>query len=292
MELITKDAAAIINLIYKCEDNLKNNMQKCLDSINKANAVKSELIGTLERTNRGLVESINNKNSFLEENVDGKESYLESINNLISDFELTAKSASESLKKCNEVLKELNAIYISFKDLRQGKETFFEWKYIDALFVNKIKNEELKTWILINLKNAQKIIFCKFPKKILYRILKDDVRLQYFKDRIPDNTEIYLLLNKAYGIDGKEMAYIYIESEIKEVLLKCTNQDIIKRTLLSYSEDLDLTILNNISNNNDLTKLYEIANKEAKNNENVYVSKNRLDELNAELNKIIEMDCN
>ncbi|WP_242226722.1 hypothetical protein [Bacillus cereus group sp. BfR-BA-01358] len=259
MILDKNDLITFISLIYRNEQHYKEIEQGCIKNVKESDELVKEinLLGALEENDDK--ELLDLKNRILKNN----------------------KGVKENLKRV--------------RNIKKGKETLYKWEFMNQenleFIKNSVENKELKEWLDSNFRNGQKVIYSNVNFKAIINSLQNDSKtnkavLEKYSN-LKDKPSV-LYISSPLNLKGKETAYICIKSDSHtEQVLKCKSTDVISANLLSISEDLDLSILNNLKENNDLSLLYELVYHEASMANMKSEDEETLKELSEQLSKIL-----
>lgn len=179
----------------------------------------------------------------------------------------------EIKKELENVSKRLLEVNKEIEEIKDGQETLFDWRIMNKKFwgdfVKNVIDSDFKSWLTSKIEKKEKLIFSEidlndFETMSLigdYESNLDVVSLL----KLEDYSKVYIILNSPFNIKGKETATIYFPKlkNREEFINRCSVTDIISMKLLNASEEFDLDILNNLKENNTLSKLYELAYEEA-----------------------------
>lgn len=223
---------------------------------------------------------------------------LENLNERIEKLIIKKPDDEEIISVKKEVEKYAITVLefdLKINKLKKGNETLFDWRILDELDLADFFNDIIKPDFKKRLKNKilkdEKIIYTTIDVNVIEEVLKlGEISL---KSKILDKLKsqnmnnLYLLLNSPFNMKGKENATIYFRESAgeKEYIGGCSVTDVISSKLLSVSEEFDLEVLNNIKENNNLSKLYSLAYEEAINKKGV-VNRNIFNDLERNINNI------
>ncbi|MED1381730.1 hypothetical protein COL41_28905 [Bacillus mycoides] len=259
MTLNKKDLITIISLIYSTEQHYKEVEQVCIENVKDSDELVQEI---------KLLEGSKGN--------DGKE-FLELKSRILQNN----TGVKETLKR--------------IKGFKNGKKTLYKWEFMSQgnleTTKNFVKDKELKEWLDFNFRNGQKIIYSNLNFKKIIAFLESNPKankgiFEKYLNLVDKESTLYI--SSPLNLKGKETAYIYIKLDSDtEQVLKCKSTDVISANLLNISEDLDLSLLNTLKENNDLSLLYELVYQEASMANMRSEDENTLKELSEQLSKIL-----
>lgn len=259
MNLDKNDLIAVISLVYRTEERYREIEQGSIENIKESDELVKE-INLLEESEK------HNDNEFLE------------LKNRII----------KSNKRVKDNLKRV-------RNLKKGKKTLFKWEFMNQENLeatkNSVINKELKEWLDLNFRNDQKVIYSNVDFSDIIAFLRNDPKtnkeaFEKYINLVDKKSVLYI--SSPLNLKGKETVYIYIKSDSDtEQVLKCKSTDVISVSLLNTSEDLDLTLLNNLRENNNLSLLYELAYQEASMANMKSEDEETLKELSEQLSKFL-----
>lgn len=208
----------------------------------------------------------------------------------------TDRETVDIKREIDRMKKEFFEIEEQIKDIKSGKDTLWDWTFIDDnnkdQIFELILDKKTKKWINEKISNDQKIIYAQidFDRTIKIDEMKNVSVLSKVKDFFNPEKKyiIVVLLSSPFNLKGKENSYIYIRSLNNdfEQIGKCNVSDMISTKLLSVEEDIDLDILNNLKEKNDLSELYSLTYNEALNKNYSVVKEDLLSNLEREVNNL------
>jgi len=224
-------------------------------------------------------------------------SEMEKINDRINKLEQRKPDDVEILdikKGIEDVAKKLFETNKEIEEIKEGEQTLFDWKIMDKktldIFVEQITSSEFKVWLMNKIEKDEKLIFSEIDLNGIESIWEmggSDYKLKIIDAlKLEKYSVIYMILNSPFNIKGKENATIYFPKlkHRDEFISRCSVTDIISTKLLNTSEEFDLDVLNNLKDNNVLSKLYELASEEAKRKSFNLVNKNLINSLTKSIN--------
>lgn len=199
-------------------------------------------------------------------------------------------------REIEQLKKDLFAIEEEVREVKSGKDTLFDWVFIDDnnkdQILDLILNQKIEKWILEKISNDQKIICAQIDldKIITINGMSSISQISKVSElfKVKEKRIIFVLLSSPFNLKGKENAYIYFRSLTKDIeqIGKCNVTDMISTKLLSVEEEIDLEILNNLKENNDLSKLYALTYKESLNKNFSMVKEDLLSNLERKVNNL------
>lgn len=199
-------------------------------------------------------------------------------------------------REIEQLKKDLFAIEEEVREVKSGKDTLFDWVFIDDnnkdQILDLILNQKIEKWILEKISNDQKIICAQIDldKIITINGMSSISQINKVSElfKVKEKRIIFVLLSSPFNLKGKENAYIYFRSLTKDIeqIGKCNVTDMISTKLLSVEEEIDLEILNNLKENNDLSKLYALTYKESLNKNFSMVKEDLLSNLERKVNNL------
>lgn len=198
----------------------------------------------------------------------------------------------KELEKFAEDVYNLNE---SIEKIKEGNTTLFDWKKLDEksleLFDDLNAKPELKNNIKNKIYNNNHLIFAQINLNVtdtLLELTEKNENTPVIDELLEEKlSKVFIILNSPYNIKGKENAMFYIPQfpAQDDILVGCNVTDVISFELLKTSEEFDLEVLNNLKEENSLTKLYNLASGEV--NQKSFNSKNkkRINDLTNSINK-------
>lgn len=224
------------------------------------------------------------------------------VENLEQRVEKLLENAPNNPKTLNikqeiyQLKKDLFAIEEKVREVKSGKDTLFDWVFIDDnnkdQILDLILNQKIKKWILEKISIDQKIICAQIDLDKIGNIneISNISQMNKISElfEMKEKKIIFVLLSSPFNLKGKENAYIYFRSLTKDIekIGKCNVTDMISTKLLSVEEEIDLEILNNLKENNDLSKLFALTYKESINKNYSMVKEDLLSNLEREVNNL------
>lgn len=262
MTLDKNDLIAVISLIYRAEEIYGEIEQGCIRNVTESDRLVKEI---------NLIEK-NRKN-------DDKE-FLELKDKILKQD----KNVKENLTR--------------IRKFKQGKKTLFKWEFMNqessGFTKDTVENKELKEWLDSNFRNGQKVISSNVNfQDVMVFLMNDPKTNKGTIDKYSNlaDKKLVLYISSPLNLKGKETAYMYIKLDFDtEKVLKCKSTDVISANLLNISEDLDLLLLNNLKENNDLSRLYELVYQEASIANTKSEDEETLKELSEQLSNILRKE--
>ncbi|MGM2512703.1 hypothetical protein ACS2OW_26405 [Bacillus cereus group sp. BceL035] len=212
------------------------------------------------------------------------ETNMKKVNEVSSEVENLLKELSdnEQLTKVYKDIKLLSKDLLLFnqyiQQIQSGKTTLFNWRFLDEIKLNDLKqeinNENLIIWLNSKLNANQQVIYSEIVMKSTPIETVNPIRFEKFMNQFStlerklmgDKEKIHVFLISPYDILGKEIAKVYFSlkgDEEKIVVQECNVKDLISYSLMKSEEEFDQDILNMLRENNALSSLYKIAKDNA-----------------------------
>jgi len=294
MDLEKNELITLISIIYKSETYFKELENSYLENIESVENLNSTLSQLEERIKASKGKALKLKGTLEEKESEnqGIEEHIQEVNRIIEEQRRDDIEFNKLKNSIHETNISVIESYKELKQLKSGNETFFNWRFLSLSDKKKIdttiNNQEFSEWLNFNLNNEQKLIFSKIDVKKIESLLSDDIdEKSNLLMELRELDDILFFMSALFGFNGKETVYLYLRKEDKESVIKCNNEDIVKNSLLNTFEEVDLSLLNKITKENDLTRLYLIADKEASKIDVNYSNKKKINELSEQVKNLL-----